>query len=512
MSNNNNLEEFFRNSFEDFDGKPSNEVWNSIAKDREMKHELGLTEQTPESVFSRAFGNFTSNPSNKVWSGVREYLLKKMFYRRLKYTLISLLFIGFASSIYVYNSSNLEASNAKNGNKDITPSLFNAQTSQSILTQSNQPSNEVNASEDNKITLPANIENEAFVVSNSKSLKGNLLASSSKKFLTNFESPSKSTSRNQVIYSTQNEETGIKNNNQLQVNNLVSDEEKVKESPKNAEVEKIETSKPNEVKDAEIKTKPKSIKKTNTLKDNSKVSNFVKYTKETDINNEESGIKIGIMAGLDYGNFTLKGGSDLYKDVRKNQELFRATSYHTGLTFSKMINSNWYIQANAVFANQAMNVAYDKKKVVSDTTRDGFGNITKIENKTIFSVDTNTHYAFSTIEIPFLLGYRIGEKRWTFHALLGPSWNLIVSKRGEMLSANSMQVAPVADNQLIPTVKHVWGIWAAVGASYQLNHHYSLTIEPMFRYKINSIFNANYSAKQYNYATGINLGIRYHLF
>lgn len=494
MNKENNFEDVFKNAFEGFEGEPSKDVWNTIAKDREMKQKLGLTEQTPESVFSKVFQNFTSNPSSGVWFGVKDYLLKKIFYRRLKYLFYFLLFGGGVATLY-YNLN--------------TPSKTSSSSTYKSNLSELKPIAKKDLANDNIQVEPINLETSSNTNFNSNN-NSNIKVSGSYQNLeykNPFETYSKSTES-----AKENNSTNVdKVNEKIEVVDVVeADNNKIEEAnsePKNI-VDSAASNTSNQTQQSDI-SKYKNSKKKDQTKDNKKVNNYVKYTKETDINNEEAKYKIGFMAGIDYGNFTLKGGNELYTDVRKNQELFRPTSFHSGITFSYMIDEHWYIQTNGIFANQAMNIAYNKKVVKPDTTRDALGNITKIENKVLFNVDTTAHYAFSTLEIPLMIGYRFGDKRWTFHAMAGPEWSLIISKRGSMLSANSMKVESIENNN-IPTVKQIWGMWLALGGSYQISHQYSLTIEPIFRYKFNSIFNSNYPVKQYNYATGINFGIRYH--
>ncbi len=494
MNKENNFEDVFKNAFEGFEGEPSKDVWNTIAKDREMKQNLGLVEQTPESVFSKVFNNFTSNPSSGVWFGVKDFLIKKMFYRRLKYFLFFLLFVGGIATLYfnIDSSPVKNSSTPKNNKKGLVENKKTIEIPFDKITSTNTPS-----------IISTNTYKQVPTEGNAKVQNISL----------NKTNNSKYNNSNDLNFTLKANSLNV---NSLNVNKEQSSDNEVLiqdnlELTKDEKILTIDSANLIPVKNDGVtqSSKTKSLKNSEQNKNNKKVNNYVKYTKETDINNEESKFKIGIMSGIDYGNFTLKGGNEIYKDVRKNQELFRPTSFHSGITFSYMINEHWYIQANGVFANQAMNVAYNKKIVKPDTTRDALGNITKIENKVLFNVDTNTHYAFSTFEIPLMIGYRFGDKRWTFHAMAGPEWSLILSKRGGMLSASSMKVESIENNN-IPTVKQIWGMWLAMGGSYQMSHQYSITVEPIFRYKFNSIFNSTYPVKQYNYATGINLGIRYH--
>lgn len=483
MKNPEDIEHTFKNAFDSFEEQPSGAVWERINEDREMKQRVGITDTTPESLFSVAFKNFNTGPAEAVWTGIRGYLIRKWWIRTIKWSSL-ILILGLISGVYIYKS------NSSAGSSDSkTPSVENNKAF--VLKQ---------LSGDGPETSPLNIP---------RSKTGGItLTKTEEKVVTH-----------KPIYINSSHGQRVQHDAMAPVQNVIAlndikSQPLSEVSPSNpaaaqALVQEAGDSVSDVSKDngsGELKKERKYTKsKPDQVKKN---SNIVKYTKETDINNEESPWKIGVMAGLDYGNFYLKGGNKLYQEVRKGQELFNPGSFHTGITFSRMLGTHWYVQSNLVYANQTMLVAYNRKLVQADTLRDGSGNIVRIDQKVIFNVDTNASYRFTTLEIPFLVGFRIGERRWTFHAMAGPSWNLLLLASGSMLSPNSMQVESL---QSMPLVKQQWGLWLAVGAGYQLNHHISLTFEPMLRYKFNSVFSSGFPAKQYNYASGVNLGVRYHI-
>lgn len=471
----------FRKVFDDFQVQPSDKVWEHIHADRMLKQDMGMTEETPEAIYGGVFNHFTTNPSSAVWSGIRGYLIRKSWNRALRRA-AWVLFLGTLLSTYFYYSKTKEAPllneirQSSSANKS-NESEITSPVPQNSQTQFSEGLNSNHTPPVKSIALPG-LQRLAAAGRSGKSDGSNSAE-------TMFQSPVRER---------------LASGNFLEGKSAIQPDKKSVENEL-AAPDSLQETKPDVLVANQLPPDEKKTPVVQPLKKNI-------YHKHTDINNETSPWKLGFMAGLDYGNYSLSGGSSLYREVRKSQELFQPGSFHFGVTFSKMLNSRWYLQGNIVYSNQVMLVAYNRKVTQADTLKDGSGNIIRIDQKTIFSVDTNTNFKFSTLEIPLMLGYRFGEHRWSFHAMVGPTWNLILAASGAMLSPQTMQVASL---ETLPLVRQQWGLWLAGGASYQVNHHIGLTFEPVFRYKFSSIFQSGFPVKQHNYATGLNIGIRYHI-
>lgn len=486
MKNPEELENKFKDAFDAFEEQPSGAVWDRISEDREVKQRIGITDFTPESVFSATFRNFSSGPAEAVWIGVRSYLMRKWWMRNLKWSAL-LLLIGVGTAVFIYNSDENEtiepiskSSRADSKTSSVEPFAVKSEKKTSISPKTVVPILE-SLNENVSVIKTLNLVRSKNIYMNSERPKPTSVNNPPEPLMNAIENIILQENAEPIVISRTNADEP-QNLNDWEKNIVVGNANSILAMDRKAN-----------------KARPDNLKKN---------SNIVKYTKETDINNEESPWKVGVMAGLDYSNYLLKGGNNLYREVRKSQELFNPGSFHVGLTFSRMMGSNWYIQSGFVYSNQTMLAAYNRKVVQADTVRDGSGNIVRIDQKVLFNVDTTASFRFTTLEIPLMVGYRIGDRRWTFHAMAGPSWNLVLVGSGAMLSPTTMRVEALSG---MPLVKQQWGLWVAVGAGYQINHHIGLTVEPVFRYKFNSVFGSGYPAKQYNYATGINLGIRYHI-
>lgn len=472
MTEKNNLEHIFKNAFDSFDVPPSQKVWKGIAQDREIKHRLGLTEESPESIFSRIMFGFRVNPSNQVWTGIKSVLIKKLLYRRLTYMGLGILVLASTYFISKYVIQE-KMTNIKSKVSSVTTLTINNKLRHA----------------DTKIP--------------------NVISSHKKSGL---QKDIKKVINHSTFYLSRSISNVINSDTQSQIDYNKFDLESINLRKLNPITSKIiilppvvEINQSNEKNNSNL-THPldKSLSKRKSGKENK----YIKYTRKTDFNNEESSFKFGIMAGLDYGNYTLRGGSDVYKQVRRGQELFRPGSFHAGLTFSLKLNENWYIQLNAAFANLTMLADYEKKIVTPDTIRDNNGKIVKIDKKVILDLDTTTPYSFKTIEFPILLGYTFGIKRWSLHAITGPSYNIIIKSDGALLNNTNMNVENL-NSASFNISKHQLGWWLSMGGAYQISHKYSLTIEPILRYNISNLF-VNSAIKQHNYSTGLNFGLRYH--
>ncbi len=114
----------------------------------------------------------------------------------------------------------------------------------------------------------------------------------------------------------------------------------------------------------------------------------------------------------------------------------------------------------------------------------------------------NMIQSFEAIEIPLIIKYRLIDKKIGLHLSGGFSTNLMIGNR-------------VYDKNTNETLGETSGIRStnfstsfSFGIEYQLNSKFSLSMEPAFKYYLNSInTNSNFNYKPYS--IGLSSGIRY---
>jgi hypothetical protein len=533
MNNDNNLEELFKNSFEQFEETPSENVWSGVAADRLMKSSNGITDPSAEQAVTSAFNNFESQPTEQVWAGVKKHLINRLYKkrrRRVAAWLFSLLFVvssGFG--LYLYNDNELplpQEAIATNENSPvaieepqaITPQpQINNTTANDAVSESQIGASSAIVEENSgtraesfpKPLITTSTEIPAIITTTGNSPSSN--SSNIAPIKRQKDKPVIATATEiladpvganyHVKYDLEEQPADYQApaKNVVKTEEVVSDKKEEASTPNSQDILNSKEASNKESKDAKV-MKPAVAEEVKSKK----ASNYIKYNSTTDLNNNEARFSIKIMGGLDKVWNQIKGGSDVYRELR-GIRLPAANSYNFGLGFSYSFNKTWFIQSGVSMISRSFSERYDKKIVKTVTTSSG-------QDSTFvsYNIDRAVNYGYKGLEIPFLVGVHLGDARLNYHIAAGPTYTLMTATKGEVLAPVSMQPEPFTGNNS-SLVKGFNGLLLNAGISYQLLHELSFSIDPTFRYALKSVYDNNYTIKQRPASIGVNLGLTYHI-
>jgi Outer membrane protein beta-barrel domain len=224
-----------------------------------------------------------------------------------------------------------------------------------------------------------------------------------------------------------------------------------------------------------------------------------------DFNNAESG-KISYSGGLQFG-------------IRQNKKL----SFQTGVFYSRLgigvdniyafngirgyseatSSNNTYIAANSIGQINAST----KREVVFSSNKAEYdmGSLaTGLQTESPTSTDAQLNQYFHVLEVPFLARYNIIDRSVNVNILGGLSTNFIIGNEVYINEGDSESY--FGKTSSINTVNYSGNV--GLGFDYEMNKNFLLSIEPVFKYYLNSINTENLiDASPYNF--GFYTGIRY---
>lgn len=123
---------------------------------------------------------------------------------------------------------------------------------------------------------------------------------------------------------------------------------------------------------------------------------------------------------------------------------------------------------------------------------------------------TPTKRKFTYIQIPALFGYGKEGRRFGWFVKGGPSLLLLIDENIPVVSMGKTSDMMVDSESTLPgRIRTHWQFIMSVGANYKLGNRISLSVEPSFRYHINSAYeNSNLNTK-HPYAIGLRTGLIY---
>jgi len=193
--------------------------------------------------------------------------------------------------------------------------------------------------------------------------------------------------------------------------------------------------------------------------------------------NWQAGKKLAIQTGIIYNKFgqQLASSNQILESTVFNSDIIRQTDFKSDVKTSagtiKMKGSSKLYDSNQPFASR-------------------------------LSSSPDMVQSFEAIEIPFVLRYSLIDNKFGMHISGGLSTNLMIGNR-------------VYDKRTRETIGETSGIRStnfstsfSLGLEYQLNSKFSLSMEPAFKYYLNSINkDSNFNYKPYS--IGLSSGIRY---
>lgn len=151
---------------------------------------------------------------------------------------------------------------------------------------------------------------------------------------------------------------------------------------------------------------------------------------------------------------------------------------------------------------------------VYDVSVDETGNITYFTN-TVDVYDSvasetisPTKRKFTYLQIPAFFGYGKESTRFGWFVKGGPSLFLLIDENiPENSMANSSDMVMSYESSLPGRIRTQWQFVMSVGATYKLGHKVSLSVEPTFRYHINSAYENSTLNTKHPYSIGLRTGL-----
>ena len=195
--------------------------------------------------------------------------------------------------------------------------------------------------------------------------------------------------------------------------------------------------------------------------------------------------------------------------VKVNWQTGKKLAIQTGIIYNKFgqqLGSSGLLYDNALFSADMKN-----SPALGAAVQTSAGLIKRKSSPVAYSDALTNSYAssspdmiqsFEALEIPFIVRYSLLDKKFGLHVSGGVSTNLMIGNR-------------VYDKSTRQTLGETSGIRTtnfstsfSLGMEYELNSKFSLSMEPSFKYYLNSI-NKDSSYDFKPYSIGLSSGIRY---
>ncbi|MCD4664107.1 MAG: hypothetical protein K8R68_02475 [Bacteroidales bacterium] len=154
----------------------------------------------------------------------------------------------------------------------------------------------------------------------------------------------------------------------------------------------------------------------------------------------------------------------------------------------------------------------DVYDVTFDTTGGDVVPIYHTETVNVF--DTITHVTinptksrYTYLQIPLLFGYGNDYKRFGWFVKAGPSLSIMIhdSKPDVYIPEEQYRILSI-ENEIPTRIKTHWQFVFSAGASFRLSNNLSISVEPMLRYYLSSAYERNKIATKHPYSIGLRAG------
>ncbi len=162
--------------------------------------------------------------------------------------------------------------------------------------------------------------------------------------------------------------------------------------------------------------------------------------------------------------------------------------------------------------NKYMGSYEDVYDVTFDSTANGINPIYHTE--TVYVYDSVSHVVISPskryytyLQVPFFIGYGETSKRFGWFVKGGPSLSFLVhenipSAGSGMGNARILNV----ENELPARISTNWQFIVSAGATYKLGSRVSISMEPMLRYYVNSVYEKGKLNTKHPFSVGLRTG------
>ena len=199
-------------------------------------------------------------------------------------------------------------------------------------------------------------------------------------------------------------------------------------------------------------------------------------------------------------------------------------SYSVELSASRKLG-NYFIQSGIGLAknhdqgnsmidyNKYLGSYEDVYDVTFDSTQSGI--VPVYHTETVHVYDSINHVVvsptkryFTYIQVPLFVGYGAESRRFGWFVKAGPSLSFLVSKDipESSLSDNKARILSI-ENELPGRISTNWQFILSAGATYKLGQRLSLSMEPMFRYYIQSVYEQDKLNTRHPFSVGLRTGL-----
>lgn len=529
MSKFNNIEDFFKDSFDDFEQSPSGDLWGKIDEK--------ISGNDVQQVYKTAFDNFASSPSANVWDNIYRRLILIRFFRFQPNTfnvyysaagiiLATLIFVGlFNSSPSKTNKSNINSSIGKNekskdlavvedprkGESDRNSSKKDGNSEKDVVKSLNDPSKNKNQSRPAKNVVPVNTA-------------PTLQQEINRRLQENQKAKQKNTSyfRNSVI---QTDDT--------QLAYSITNEQKKSEKTSDVSLMLLSSKKFGGLNLNLTDWKPDSIvfnaqgnpiilqltrfslsaycsgaqNQPLFIPSNSEHQTYSNYVDS--LTSPDYSVSYGLDFAYTYKNFIFQTGLSMqtFTEGFKNRQtqLDIVQKPYTNY-FDRLVSSwdtVWFLNLDSLLQGDSVWVP-----VPVETT------YTVRDSNILYTNDTLKQYLYKKeqnkyryFEIPLMVGYQVKDNRFTYSLKAGIITGILQAVKGYNVSSdNKFTSLDLANN---PFGKYHFSAILSLGVSYNFNGHWSVFGEPYIRRSINSVFEKNYLLAKKFSSGGLKVGINY---
>jgi hypothetical protein len=258
----------------------------------------------------------------------------------------------------------------------------------------------------------------------------------------------------------------------------------------------------------------------------------------------------GIDVELKYGHWTLTSGFNFHQqgEKRNYNDEFKRTVPYDSLVININNNSDWLLDSTSFYALQYNSIVTSNDTTITyyDETTGLFYtaqlpvNITQttvVDTNFYYHIDSTYHQAidttktnyelkkqivvkdpnqahlkgrntFSYIEVPVLIGYEWGLKRWRLSLKGGLGLGVLTRQQSFYLTTDEAEIAPVSTDVYTKIIYN--GIFR-VGMHYSFTPQFGIDIVPFSRLNFNNMSNKNATFQQKYYNAGLQVGFNYKL-
>ncbi len=521
-----NIEDLFKDSFENAKVTPNKEIWDNIENNLRS-----------ESYFHNKFKSYFVQPSNKIWTNIQRKLFYLNFFRfSLQRFNVYYLSSIIALLLLIYNYS------GNNNQQNIYPS-----TSLQNFENNNKGTRNIKIKKTNNnfIAEVPNTKHSAILI---KSQPNNNNYNKTAANTTTTQTDKTGTLPEKTEPVTSNNRTNITNNN---IENIIDTKNTITETNKqnlpaqttlqtyNKKVETIATKKAGLITLSPYITHPvlpyKDTLGVNVFGEpivvditkwsfdiiwsplvtnsNIETNNFENEQYITEYNNALSPAlshSFGINTNFEYKNLIIQSGiyyHQFKENFKYNEPVLLVDTinyYETYYTYEPVVDTTYILDLDEWLNNN--NVVYieyiDTNIVKTPNQRQLTEYDTTYTSKQIIAKNKYTY-----VEIPLTVGYQFKNDKLTIAPKMGLITGLYINSSGKILN-NSYQTSDLAYNKQ-EYIKAHFSAYSSIEIRYKLNDFFSVIADPYYRKSLNSIFNKtnNISYKFGSY--GLKLGIRY---